>query len=305
MSGTGLRKLTKNAEDAAEPAWSPRGDAIAFVSTVNGVSDIWTISPDGGSLFRLTRNQLNHEQPAWSPDGSKIAFVSARYGSSDIWIMNADGTGQRRLTSLPGQEDHPSFSPAGDRVVFSYTLGNGGSLLYYVATDGSAPVQVIKKSNGFDDWNRQWTARGILFATNRGAEGGHSTPWMVRPDGSGLIQVSNAPALDPVMLPSGLIVFPDGFSESLRDGVLSHNTLLSPSNGVNQQVTSVMGLLLPADVDGDGVVTCKDLLAVRASVGKIFGQPGYNPRADVNRDGIVNFRDLADVYFKLPARTIC
>ena len=66
-----------------------------------------------------------------------------------------------------------------------------------------------------------------------------------------------------------------------------------------------MGLLLPADVDGDGVVTCKDLLAVRASVGKIFGQPGYNPRADVNRDGIVNFRDLADVYFKLPARTIC
>ena len=96
MSGTGLRKLTKNAEDAAEPAWSPRGDAIAFVSTVNGVSDIWTISPDGGSLFRLTRNQLNHEQPAWSPDGSKIAFVSARYGSSDIWIMNADGTGQRR-----------------------------------------------------------------------------------------------------------------------------------------------------------------------------------------------------------------
>ena len=91
VSGTGLRKLTKDDEGDAEPAWSPRGDRIAFVSKRDGVSDIWLISPNGGSLVQLTRKQLNNEQPAWSPDGSKIAFVSARHGSSDIWIMNADG----------------------------------------------------------------------------------------------------------------------------------------------------------------------------------------------------------------------
>ncbi len=305
MTGTGLRKLTKNAEGDAEPAWSPRGDAIAFVSTRGGVSDIWLISPKGGSLVQLTRNQLNNQQPAWSPDGSKIAFVSARHGSSDIWIMNADGTGQRRLTSLPGHEDHPTFDPAGDRIAFSYTLGNGGSSLFYVATDGSAPVQVTKEGSPFRDWNPQWTSRGILFATDRDDKAGHFTPWMIQPNGSGLIQISKAPALDPVMLPSGLVIFSDDFSVSSQDGALSHITLLSPSNGAKQQVTFVMGLLLPVDVDGDGVVTCKDLAAVKASIGKTYGQPGFNPRADVNGDGIVNFRDVADVYFKLPAKTIC
>jgi trimeric autotransporter adhesin len=42
---------------------------------------------------------------------------------------------------------------------------------------------------------------------------------------------------------------------------------------------------ISGDVNGDGVVNCVDLDAVKASFGKKLGQPGFNPNADVNGDG--------------------
>ena len=51
----------------------------------------------------------------------------------------------------------------------------------------------------------------------------------------------------------------------------------------------------PGDADGDGVATCADLSLVKASFGKRKGQPGFDPRADLNSDGVVDIRDLSAV----------
>jgi hypothetical protein len=48
-----------------------------------------------------------------------------------------------------------------------------------------------------------------------------------------------------------------------------------------------------------------DLAIVRVSFGKKTGQSGFDPRADINNDGIVDIRDLAFVARKLPAGTKC
>jgi probable HAF family extracellular repeat protein len=61
---------------------------------------------------------------------------------------------------------------------------------------------------------------------------------------------------------------------------LSHGFLLTP-------VRPIAG-----DLNGDGTVDCADLYIVRASFGKRTGQPGFDPRADVNHDGVVDVRDL-------------
>ncbi len=50
---------------------------------------------------------------------------------------------------------------------------------------------------------------------------------------------------------------------------------------------------LVGDLDGDGAVGCADLAIVRAAFGTVVGQPGFDPRADVTGDGIVDIRDLA------------
>lgn len=62
---------------------------------------------------------------------------------------------------------------------------------------------------------------------------------------------------------------------------------------------------MPGDVNGDGLVNCADFTVVRAAFGKSAGQPGWDPRADVVADSIIDIRDLAFVSQMLPAGTQC
>jgi hypothetical protein len=62
---------------------------------------------------------------------------------------------------------------------------------------------------------------------------------------------------------------------------------------------------LTGDLDGNGAVDCSDISIVRAAFGKRTGEPGFDARADVNGDGIVNVRDLAYVSQRLTTGTSC
>jgi hypothetical protein len=59
------------------------------------------------------------------------------------------------------------------------------------------------------------------------------------------------------------------------------------------------------DVDGDGKVDCTDISIVKAAFGKRVGQAGFDSRADVNHNGIVDINDLAFVSRQLSAGTTC
>jgi len=79
------------------------------------------------------------------------------------------------------------------------------------------------------------------------------------------------------------------------------------SDGVRDHVTTLPLVIsgTPGDVNGDGVVDCNDVNAVKAAYGKKVGQAGYNPSADFNGDGFVNIQDLQFVAHQLPAGTSC
>jgi len=57
----------------------------------------------------------------------------------------------------------------------------------------------------------------------------------------------------------------------------------------------LLSFYLPGDANGDGVVNQADLRLTRSALGTHVGQPGYNPSADVNRDGRIGKIDIAYV----------
>jgi len=104
-----VRRLTTADGSSYDPAWSPAGDRIAFVSTLPGNDEIYTINPDGSDVQRLTSNTWEWDKhPSWSPDGKQIVFWSNREGRRrQLWVMDADGSNQRLLLESPSNDYDP------------------------------------------------------------------------------------------------------------------------------------------------------------------------------------------------------
>ena len=111
--------LNKVAERAADPAFDPTGEKLAFVSDrdENGelsygdvvfyANELYVSDADGGGARRLTRtHDLNEGAPAWSPDGRLIAYqrgsVTGNAEGSIVLVARADGSCVRRVAFDPG-----------------------------------------------------------------------------------------------------------------------------------------------------------------------------------------------------------
>jgi hypothetical protein len=83
--------------------------------------------------------------------------------------------------------------------------------------------------------------------------------------------------------------------------------MLTANNGVGTAAhqTFTVHVIIPGDVNQDGVVNCSDINVVKAAMGTYRDHVGYDYRADANNDGVVNSLDLAYVTSKLPAGMVC
>ena len=78
------------------------------------------------------------------------------------------------------------------------------------------------------------------------------------------------------------------------DGELASQTspLLPSGDGLPGGVAVLRYRVLQGDANRDGVVDLQDQLVILDSLDKVAGQPGFDPRADLNGDGAVNLFDL-------------
>jgi Tol biopolymer transport system component len=123
-NGTAVERLTNFEDSDFEPAWSPDGSKIAFMSYrhSNGVEStysLYTMNARGTSVERLTHDRKADLDPAWSPDGNRIAFVRDRHGRKpcrwfscyEIYTMNANGQALERLTNNHAADFNPDWQP--------------------------------------------------------------------------------------------------------------------------------------------------------------------------------------------------
>ena len=69
------RRLTTAVKSSTQPAWSPDGRWLAFVSDRTDTRQLYRISTDGGEAERLTSVEDGVNQFAWAPDGRALAFT--------------------------------------------------------------------------------------------------------------------------------------------------------------------------------------------------------------------------------------
>jgi len=181
--GSGVIQLTQNPADAWEPAWSPSGAKILFSSRRDENWEVYAMNADGAGQANLTTNPAQDQEPAWSPDGSHIAFTSTRDGTSDIYVMNADGSSPVRLTTGGGSQS--SWSPDGTKIAF---VGVGG--LSVINVDGS-DLRSLTTTASHAKWSPDGTK--IAFTSYRD---GNWEIYVINPDGSGLLSLTNDPATD-------------------------------------------------------------------------------------------------------------
>lgn len=210
--GSDVKQLTRTDHDEGTPVWSPDGKQILYaVDMGNGNEEVFIMDADGTNVRRLTDHPASDGHPHWSPDGARIIFNSARTTPDlkepwsrqwhEIFTMKTDGSDVRQLTHCKSICTYGVMSPDGRKIAYrkvtqtpgfnwDMTMGARNSEIFVADADGGNEVNV-SKSAAYDGWP-MWSPDGqwLLFSTNRNGKPLVGELFVVRPDGTGLHQIS-------------------------------------------------------------------------------------------------------------------
>jgi len=134
--GSISQRLTNSKGIDVSPTFSPDGTKMAFVSSRNGLPQIFIQDISTGAVKRLTFSGRYNTQPSWSPAGDKIAYTTwEKNGEINIFVINAEGSGLVQLTVNSRENEAPSWSPDGEMIVFSSNR-QGSKKLYVMSSSG-------------------------------------------------------------------------------------------------------------------------------------------------------------------------
>jgi serine/threonine protein kinase len=173
-NNTNLRRLTNELNGACQPAWSPDGKKLVYVSPCPDKSDqypkssLYVLDLDSGGTTGLLTVHGGDFEPAWSPDGTKIAFCSVRDGSPEIYVLNLVDQVVKRLTIAPNstvQSRQPAWSPDGSRIVYAVRR-SGIFRIWTMSADGTNQAQLFSTGSGFSNYLPVWSPDNsfILFS---------------------------------------------------------------------------------------------------------------------------------------------
>ena len=160
------------------PAISPQGDKVAYISTKDGLFDVYVASAnDARRIDKIIDGQDNTQFESlkiltpgitWDPTGRKIA-IAVKSGPTDAIAVVDVKTKKSTHYRVPGVDAiiSVSWSPMGDKIAFSGSI-NAQSDIFVLDLPTSETVNAT--NDVFSDHEPSWSPDGksIVFHSDRG-----------------------------------------------------------------------------------------------------------------------------------------
>jgi len=183
FSNAQFTRLTNFEGAETNPAISPDGKFVVFISDRSGTFDIWLVQANGGSLANLTQGRLGDVR-------GPLRAIGFSGDGSEVW---SSGTHDRRLRLLPLMGGVPhnflgehvaevAWSSDGSRLV--YHTWEPGDPMFVADHKGANERQIVKNEPGLHNHFQVWSKDGrwIYFVRGRPATR-EMDLWRISPDG--------------------------------------------------------------------------------------------------------------------------
>jgi tricorn protease len=142
-----IRNLTQTPGVAdRQPAWSPDGKWIAWLSDRTGEYALYFMPQDGigvAHVITLGEPPSFYYTPRWSPDSKKLVLADKRL---NLWLVDVDHPTARKIDTdrydSPGANFDPAWSPDSRWIVYEKQLTNHQHAAFIYSLDSKESHQV-------------------------------------------------------------------------------------------------------------------------------------------------------------------
>ncbi|HEV8444173.1 MAG TPA: S9 family peptidase [Steroidobacteraceae bacterium] len=143
VAGGPARQLTSDKANDTQPAVSPDGKWIAFISRRGDDTEnqVYVIAVDGGEARRVTNIPTGVSLPKWFPDSRHLAFVSNVWPDLVRWEDQAARKKQRESSKMTAR-----VWTQAPIAYFDHYLDDRQTHLFSISIDGGEPTAITRLS---------------------------------------------------------------------------------------------------------------------------------------------------------------
>lgn len=184
LEGGQAERITEGMAFDSQPAYSPDGQWIAFISDRDGADNLWIAKADGSEPRKLTKSKRDqYLSPSWTPDGQYVLVSKTTNRGVHVWMHHRDGGSGIQVTQ-DGDSDSEDDGPPSrsSRRRFGSQASPDGRHLYYARRNAGSVYNQM--SFDWEIYRRDLLTGDVDQVTQ--AEGGAVRP-VLSPDGSRLV----------------------------------------------------------------------------------------------------------------------